>query len=136
MKNLPSLQYIPDIFLRIYPTGNRVWYLMPWEIILPEWESQIYGKYIVTSLGIYFYGRTFSDWLLCLTNLTPEQYYRKYILNIADNRIFRCPICDTIMEFKNLSHGYQYKCINQAHCNAMITFGGDGKFLSKRLNSV
>lgn len=119
-KNLPELKYYPDWILYLY-VGNKLYYLIPWEITNEGWEDQIYGyKVIESEFGIYVYNVRISKWLGYLTNISSEDYYRRYIIRIQGTAIPRCPICGKFKRYVSPTKGYRLTCSNPYECTALL----------------
>lgn len=119
-KNLPELKYYPDYILRIYLGGVKAWYLIPYEILNEDYLTQLEGyEYIISNYGVYIFGCRVKMWLKYITNIDDEYYYRRYILNIVDNSIIRCPICNKPKKFIRISKGYYRACDKPHSCNML-----------------
>lgn len=138
MSNLPELTYYPIWVLYAYPTSSRIWYLIPYELLPSNYESKMYGKYYKTYYGILIYGRSFPDWLMFLTGMNIEHYYRRFYLNIADNRVYKCSVCGKPYRFDKLSRGYVRTCSTPGRCILLEDYRDEiyKKFLIRGLNST
>lgn len=122
IKNLPELKYYSLYLIKLYPTGNRVWYLIPYEIMNPGWEHEIIysTNYIQSPYGIYVYGRVINIWIKRLTSITPEVYYNKYIDPVFNIKWRYCPICGADVTFIKITRGYSRNCKNLFYCKGKL----------------